>query len=125
MASVPATSKLERVVLERLWMLGPAPVRQVLEALNEDPARSPRAYTTVLTIVQRLEAKGLVRRTREGRVDVYEPTLTRAGYLSARAAADIDDLLEEYGELALVQFARRTEALTPGEREELRRLSGE
>jgi predicted transcriptional regulator len=125
MASVPATSKLERVVLEQLWTLGPAPVREVLDALNEDPSRSPRAYTTVLKIVQRLEGKGLVRRRREGRVDCYEPTVTRSEYLTARAAAEIDDLLGEYGEYALVQFARRTDALTPDEREELRRLAGE
>jgi predicted transcriptional regulator len=122
---VRPVSKLERTVLEELWALGRAPVRAVLDALNEDESRSPRAYTTVLTIVQRLQTKGLVRRVRDGRVDSYEPTLTRAEYLSARAAAEVEGLVGEYGEYALVQFARRTAQLDAATREQLRKLAEE
>ena len=128
LSSVPTasgTSKLERIVLEQLWAAGRAPVRELLDALNEDQTRSPRAYTTVLTVVQRLQAKHLVRRVREGRVDLYEPTMARAEYLSARAAAEIDELLDQYGEYALEQFARRAERLSPRQREHLRRLAEE
>jgi predicted transcriptional regulator len=124
-SGVRPVSNFERVVLEQLWTLGRAPVRAVLDALNEDESRSPRAYTTVLTIVQRLQHKELVRRVREGRVDLYEPTVTRAEYLSARAAAEVDGLVGEYGEYALVQFARRTEQLDAATREQLRRIAEE
>ena len=56
----PALPELEREVMERMWELGRVSARAVLEVVNDDPSRSPRAYTTVLTIMQRLEAKGLL-----------------------------------------------------------------
>jgi predicted transcriptional regulator len=121
----PALPKLEREVMERMWELGRVSARTVLEALNEDPARSPRAYTTVLTIIQRLEARGLLERTRGPRFDLYEPAIGRDDYLRARADAEVDEIIAEYGELALVQFARHAAALDPQRREELRRLAEE
>jgi predicted transcriptional regulator len=69
-AAPPALPKLEREVMERMWELGRVSARAVLEAVNDDPSRSPRAYTTVLTIMQRLEAKGLLERTRGPRFDL-------------------------------------------------------
>jgi predicted transcriptional regulator len=69
-AAPPALPKLEREVMERMWELGRVSARAVLEAVNHDPSRSPRAYTTVLTIMQRLEAKGLLERTRGPRFDL-------------------------------------------------------
>jgi predicted transcriptional regulator len=121
----PALPKLEREVMERMWELGRVSARTVLEALNEDPARSPRAYTTVLTIIQRLEARGLLERTRGPRFDLYEPAIGRDDYLRARADAEVDEIIAEYGELALVQFARHAAALDPQRRKELRRLAEE
>jgi predicted transcriptional regulator len=119
----PALPKLEREVMERIWVLGRAPARTVADALNDDPSRSPRAYTTVLTIMQRLEAKGLLDRTRGPRFDLYAPAMSRAEYLRARADAEVDEIIAEYGELALVQFARHAAALDPRRREELRKLA--
>jgi predicted transcriptional regulator len=124
-APPPALPKLEREVMEHIWELGATSARAVLDAINEDPSRSPRAYTTVLTIVQRLEARGLVERTRGRRFDVYAPVITRDEYLRARADAEVDEIIAEYGELALVQFARHAAALDARRREELRRLASE
>ena len=116
----------ERLVMEHVWDQQSSSVRSVMEALNADEARSPRAYTTVLTVMQRLEAKNMLRRVgRHGRFDVYVPSISRADYLRARADAEVEDLVAEYGEFALVQFARRTAALTDEQREELRRLAEE
>ena len=116
----------ERLVMEHVWDQDSASVRSVMEALNADETRSPRAYTTVLTVMQRLEAKGLLRRVgRQARYDVYVPGISRADYLRARADAEVEELVAEYGEFALVQFARRTAALTDEQREELRRLAEE
>lgn len=119
----PAIPKLERAVMEHAWARGEVTVREVLEVLNEDPSRSPRAYTTVLTLVQRLEAKGLLGRRREGRADVYRPLLDRDAYLTARADAEVGELLERYGEYAVSQFARHAAALDPERRAALRRLA--
>jgi predicted transcriptional regulator len=121
----PALPKLEREVMERMWELGCVSARAVVDAVNDDPSRSPRAYTTVLTIMQRLEAKGLLERTRGPRFDLYAPAIGRAEYLRARADAEVDEIVAEYGELALVQFARHAAALDPERREALRRLAEE
>jgi predicted transcriptional regulator len=119
----PALPKLEREVMERMWGLGRVSARTVLEVVNDDPSHSPRAYTTVLTIMQRLETKGLLERTRGPRFDLYAPAMSREEYLRARADAEVDEIIAEYGELALVQFARHAAALDPQRREQLQRLA--
>jgi predicted transcriptional regulator len=121
----PALPRLEREVMERVWALGQASGRAVLEVLNEDASHSPRAYTTIVTVLQRLEAKGMLERTRGPRFDVYAPAMSRAAYLRARADAEVDEVIAEYGELALMQFARRAAALDPERREALRKLAEE
>jgi len=125
MPAPPSIPRFEREVMEHVWEQGPTSVRAVMEAVNDDPSRSPRAYTTVLTVMQRLEAKGLLRRRRRkgGRFDVYVPRVDRETYLRARADAEVDNLVATYGELALIEFTRRTAALDPERREQLRRLA--
>jgi len=125
MTAPPALPRLEREVMELVWALRRASGRAVLEALNDDASHSPRAYTTVVTVLQRLEAKGMLVRTRGPRFDVYSPAMDRDAYLRARADAEVDEVIAEYGELALMQFARRAAALDPERREALRRLAGE
>ena len=72
--------------------------------------------------MQRLEAKGVVARRHASGAGVYRATLTREEYLGARVDAEVSRLLDDFGELALVQFARRVDALDPERREALRRL---
>src|SRR5689334_21583013 len=69
-----ALTKFELEVMEVLWRLREASVRQLHESID----RSRRAYTTIQTIVQRLEQKGAVRRTRKiGNALLFEPVITR------------------------------------------------
>jgi predicted transcriptional regulator len=121
----PPIPELERLVMEEIWGQGEATVRSVRDALNAGVGQPERAYTTVLTILQRLDAKGLVLRHRNGKTDLYSAALPREEYLGARAEAEVSELLEQYGELALVQFARRMAALDPQRRDALRRLAEE
>ena len=123
--AAPHLSDLERLAMEQVWERGEATVREVLDGLNEDASRAARAYTTVLTIMQRLEAKGVVVRRHEAGAGVYRATLSREAYLDARVGAEVSRLLEDFGELAMVQFARRVDALDPERREALRRLGGD
>ena len=58
----PTLSKFELEIMEILWKLREASVREVQEALQE---RKRPAYTTVQTIFARLEEKKAVRRTRK------------------------------------------------------------
>jgi predicted transcriptional regulator len=72
-----ALTKFETEVMSVLWRLGEASVRELQEAIERARADRP-AYTTVQTIVQRLEQKGAVRRTRKaGNAFFFEPAVTR------------------------------------------------
>ncbi|HEX5790270.1 MAG TPA: BlaI/MecI/CopY family transcriptional regulator [Luteolibacter sp.] len=62
-------SNLELQALSVLWHRGPSTVAAVHEAL---PDGKDRAYTTVLTIMQNLERKRLVKRSKDGRAHVYQ-----------------------------------------------------
>ena len=68
-------SKLELRVMESLWSLGSGSVREIQERL---PKKKGPAYTTVQTIVYRLERKGAVRRVKKiGNAHIFEAIITR------------------------------------------------
>ncbi|HEY7839500.1 MAG TPA: BlaI/MecI/CopY family transcriptional regulator [Terriglobales bacterium] len=74
-AKAPRFSRLELRILEVLWTRGPVAIREVQEAI--DGAR-PTTYTTVQTMVYRLEAKGAVRRVGKiGNAHVFEAVVAR------------------------------------------------
>jgi predicted transcriptional regulator len=108
--------------MEEVWRRSEASVREIREALNARNDR-PRAYTTVMTVMVRLDRKGMLSRRRSGRKDVYVPALERAAYHEARARAEVDAVVAEYGEAALAHFARRVARLDPERRDALRRLA--
>ncbi len=118
----PPLHELETEVMEEVWDGGERTVREVLEALNAR-SRPQRAYTTILTVMQRLHAKDVLRRDRDGRRDVYVAVLTREQYAQARAEAEVGALVSEYGDVALAHFARHMSQLDPKRREQIRRLS--
>ena len=63
-------SNLEMQVLSVLWNQGPSTARAVLEAI---PDGKPRAYTTILSVLQVMEKKGLVSHQPDGNRHVYAP----------------------------------------------------
>ncbi len=60
--------------MKALWQLGEATVRDVNRELNR---RRPLAYTTVMTLLDRLARKGAAGRRKQGRAHVYHPLLAR------------------------------------------------
>ena len=88
-------------------------------------ARRERAYTTILTVMQRLHGKQLLRREWRTRRHVYVPALSREEYAQARAEAEVGALVSEYGDVALAHFARAMSRLDPKRREQIRRLAGD
>ena len=109
---------LEALVMEQLWASSePLSVRQVLEAL---PDGRPRAYTTVMTVLDNLFQKGFVERERSGRAYEYWATQDRA----AHTAKAMEDALASGGDrgAALMHFV---EQLTPEESAQLRALLDE
>jgi len=117
----PALHELEAQVMAEVWKRGEATVREVLTALNAGERK--RAYTTVMTIMARLDDKGLLTRRREGRMDVFEPVLGQSEYLDARAQAEVSALVDEFGDVALAHFAERVDGLDPQRLQALRKLA--
>ena len=64
----------ELPLMEVLWKKGQATVGDVVASLPTDP---PLAYSTVLTTLRILEAKGYLRHTKQGRAFVYEPVIVQ------------------------------------------------
>ncbi|HXZ13014.1 MAG TPA: BlaI/MecI/CopY family transcriptional regulator [Candidatus Sulfotelmatobacter sp.] len=64
---------LELDCLNTLWPMGEGTVREIRDALA---ARRPRAYTTIMTIMDRLARKGVVERQKVGRAYRYRPNLS-------------------------------------------------
>ncbi|MFY1689857.1 BlaI/MecI/CopY family transcriptional regulator [Plantactinospora sp. WMMB782] len=94
---------LERAVMDVLWDRGAgagATVREVAEALRDREL----AYTTVMTVLDRLAGKGMVEREREGRAWRYRPAASREAHI-ARLMLDALDLAGSR-DAALVRFAR-------------------
>jgi predicted transcriptional regulator len=107
--------------MEEVWRHRQASVREVMQALNA-VARKERAYTTYLTIMARLDGKGVLERTREGKTDFYRPVYSRDRYTDLRAQAEVDSLVDQFGEVALGHFARQMAQLDPERRRALQRL---
>jgi BlaI family penicillinase repressor len=87
----PKVTRFELELLERLWKLGTASVREIQESL---PEKDRPAYTTVQTIIYRLEEKKAVRRIKKiGNAHVFEAVVTQKAVYRRL----IDDLLEVFG----------------------------
>ena len=68
-------SRFELQLLEKLWSIGPCSVREIQESL---PEKDRPAYTTVQTMIYRLEEKGALRRIKKiGNAHIFEAILTR------------------------------------------------
>jgi predicted transcriptional regulator len=88
---LPKLSKLELHIMEVLWNNGPTAIREIQESFG--PKNRP-AYTTVQTMVYRLEAKKALRRARKvGNAHVFEALITR----DAARARLVDEFLSLFG----------------------------
>jgi BlaI family transcriptional regulator, penicillinase repressor len=84
-------SKLELQIMETLWTRGEASIREMQEAF---PEKKRPGYTTVQTMVYRLEAKGVVERVRKvGNFHMFAATVSR----DAAQRRLVDDLLAMFG----------------------------
>jgi len=84
-------TKLELKIMDALWTMGKASIREVQESF---PEKDRPAYTTIQTTVYRLEAKNALRRVRKvGNFHIFEPVVSR----EAARGRLIDDLLALFG----------------------------
>jgi BlaI family transcriptional regulator, penicillinase repressor len=85
--SIDALGALQKAVMEAVWDLGEATVAQVRDRLDRQPQP---AYTTILSVMQKLEKTGWLTHRAEGRSYVYHPTRSRdqAGTTTLRTFID-------------------------------------
>jgi len=84
-------SKLEMQIMETLWTRGEASIREMQDAF---PAKKRPGYTTIQTMVYRLEAKKVLRRTRKvGNFHMFAAMVSR----DAAQRRLVDDLLAMFG----------------------------
>jgi BlaI family penicillinase repressor len=96
---------LEMLCLKALWAMGEANVSQVREAIASS---RPLAYTTVLTVLERLARRNVVSRSKVGRAFVYRPGISRET-MRRMALKEFVASFFEGSEEQLADFMRRPE----------------
>ena len=109
---------LELDCMTALWLLGEGTVREIRETLAP---RRPRAYTTIMTIMDRLTQKGIVERQRTGRAWKYRANLSKEA-ARAHAVAQVvenffggsmEELLAQMTDANGRRLADRAESIAP------------
>ena len=132
---IPGMARRNDLLARAMSVLGPLEgrlMKLIWESRVEEPfivrdvlALTPElAYTTVMTTLNRLADKGLLTVTKTAS---HQPHRYRAKggvreFLAESGRAEVDRLVELYGEAALVAFAARLDRLSPATREALKRL---
>lgn len=105
---------LEINVMEIMWARGSATVRDVTTALQ---ATQLVAYTTVMTVMIHLANKGLLRRIPlDKRTHLYQVAPARDAFIQQAGERVVRALVQDFGDLALTQFAAAPAEATPEQR---------
>jgi predicted transcriptional regulator len=109
---------IEAEVMEHVWAVGgPVSIRAVHAALLP---RRPLSFNTVVSVMNHLVDKGLLRRERAGRGHLFTAALGRAEFLAQVSREVATGLIRDFGDLAVAQFLA---ALREEDPEALRRLA--
>ena len=105
---------LELECLKALWTLGEGNVKDVREILTRN---RKLAYTTVMTVLDRLEKRGRVERRKQGRFFVYVPAVSRDTLRRLAVDALVEDFFDG-SEEGLVEYLRGVEVEASGSRQD-------
>lgn len=117
--SLPAPITLgpvEAEIMDVVWDLDEASVRDVYKVLL---SRRQVAYTTVMTILGNLAAKGVLVRRQRGRAYVYSPLVSKDEFTRGRISDIVDHLLNRLADPAITYFAERLAEVDPDRLAEL------
>jgi predicted transcriptional regulator len=115
----PTPAELD--VLKILWHRNrPASVRDVFEVVNRD-SRAPRAYTSVMSLLNVMTDKGLLRRAPQGRAFIYEPSSPRDATLGSMLAETLNRVYDGSASLLVAHLLDQSH-LTGNELEQIRSL---
>ncbi len=109
--------ELQAQIMAVAWSRAAVTVREIVETLG---TRREVAYTTVMTVMSRLAAQGLLNRERVGKTYLYRPACSREEFRAGIAGTIVNDLIVDFGDLALSQFVDALERADPARLERLR-----
>ncbi len=95
--------KLEVEVMETLWSGGPMTVKRARYFLNR---KNNYAYTTIMTVMNRLAEKNILSREKQGHSFEYRPALNKKEFLTLASDRIIAGLFDECREIASKTFFR-------------------
>lgn len=111
--------ELEKQIMDIIWSHKECSARLVVDVLNK---RRKVAYTTITTILRRLEQKGLIAKRSEGIAYVYKPRLTKEVYSKQVAKLFLEKFILAFGDTAIASFAESIEVLPKKKRDHFLRL---
>ncbi|HHG74884.1 MAG TPA: BlaI/MecI/CopY family transcriptional regulator [Persephonella sp.] len=109
---------LEEKVMEFLWEKGSGSVREVRQYLGENKF----AHTTVMTVMDRLYKKGILKREKEGKGYRYYPVISREQFEAEVAKKVVKDMLKSSPSTAVAAFEGLIEELPEEEIDRIRKL---
>ena len=108
---------LEEKVMEVLWKKGSATVSEVKKALKDE-----FAHTTIMTILDRLYKKGILKREKEGKGYRYYPVVSKEEFEKMVAKKVVKDITKTDPSLAIAAFEGIVENLSKEDIEKLKKL---
>lgn len=119
--ALSAFGSLEARIMRAVWT---ARVRQPFDVHQMQTQMSELAYTSVMTTLNRLVAKGLLRseHVKGVRAHQYVATGTPSDFLAVAGRRQAADLVERFGDAALAAFEAELGELSPEQRRRLREL---
>ena len=110
---------LERLVMDVLWNRGEVAGREVLEEIEKERAL---AFTTILTVLDRLLKKGLIKRKKRGGIFVYAPSISRDDFVKRVSEEVLQGILDISASSAASSFVDILYRTSPEEMDRLSRL---
>jgi predicted transcriptional regulator len=110
-------SELEKEVMDYIWRTKRCSVAEIHAYMKER-----FAYTTLATIVQRLQVKGMVFRKKNQKEFLYYPKISQLQYSTRIAQNFVTSFFSSYGDAALASFAESIDKLPKDKRERLLNL---
>jgi predicted transcriptional regulator len=100
--------ELEAKIMDAVWALGTASVQDVIDYLDGN-----QHYKTLMTVMNRLVSKRILRRYRVGKAYVYEATQSRDALLSDVVDRMMRSLLVDFRDLTLAQIVETMKTVDP------------
>ncbi len=113
---------LEKEVMTVMWSNKELSVREVVNTLNE---RRSIAYTTAMTIMNRLVDKGILKRKLVNSAYVYKAKVKKVTFVSQAIHAMLATTVDSFGDEALAYFVKEIEEIDPQKRKKLLELLDE